>query len=167
MAVVIKFADNILKTLATSLSIVTSTTISFWLLDLRVSSIFVVGAERKRQKKRLPFCCVVLVSVVAVSFFYGETESFDKTDSGQADERFTVHPEKEGDSCWHTGAALVLVAIYLYSVPCAAEDGSSGAAGYKQMVVGGGAEGDDGGESRKTASFFEFPYVCPEPVLAK
>ena len=76
-------------------------------------------------------------------------------------------PKKKAIRVWHTGAALVLVAIYLYSVPCAAEDGSSGAAGYKQMVVGGGAEGDDGGESRKTASFFEFPYVCPEPVLAK
>jgi hypothetical protein len=55
VAVVIKFADNILKTLATSLSIVTSTTISFWLLDLRVSSIFVVGAERKRQKNGCRF----------------------------------------------------------------------------------------------------------------
>ena len=77
VAVVIKYADNILKTLATSLSIVTSTTLSFWLLNLQVSYLFVVGG------------------------------------------------------------ALVLVAIYLYSVPRpSAADGKEGSDGDVASAVG-------------------------------
>ena len=44
VSVVIKHADNILKTLATSLSIVTSSVVSYFLLDFRVTGLFVVGA---------------------------------------------------------------------------------------------------------------------------
>ena len=44
VATVIKFADNILKTLATSLSIVTSSVLSFWLLDFQISALFCAGA---------------------------------------------------------------------------------------------------------------------------
>ena len=45
VATVIKFADNILKTLATSLSIVTSSVLSFWLLDFQISALFCAGAS--------------------------------------------------------------------------------------------------------------------------
>ena len=110
------------------------------------------GAEE--TKKRLPFFYVVIVSVVVVSFFMVKQNRLTRQARDKQMSASQCTPKKKAIRVWHTGAALVLVAIYLYSVPCAAEDGSSGAAGYKQMVVGGGAEGDDGGESRKTASFF-------------
>jgi solute carrier family 35 (UDP-sugar transporter), member A1/2/3 len=44
VAVVVKYADNILKGFATSLSIILSSVASVWLFDFRISLTFFVGS---------------------------------------------------------------------------------------------------------------------------
>jgi hypothetical protein len=44
VALVVKYADNILKTLATAVSIVSSTSIACYLFDYKVSSYFMLGS---------------------------------------------------------------------------------------------------------------------------
>jgi len=64
VAAIIKYADNILKSFATAMSIVSSTLISAWVFDFSISSLFVVGC---------------LIQFTAIWLYSRKEESVDST----------------------------------------------------------------------------------------